>query len=43
MPLFPEAGGRGRGTSEFEATIVSRASSRTARATERNPAKTKIN
>jgi hypothetical protein len=31
-------GGRGRQTSEFEASLVYRVSSRTARATQRNPA-----
>jgi hypothetical protein len=30
-------GGRGRGISEFEASLVDRVSSRTARATQRNP------
>jgi hypothetical protein len=30
-------GGRGRGISEFEASLVYRVSSRTARATQRNP------
>jgi hypothetical protein len=41
-------GGRGRQISEFEASLLYRVSSRTARATQRNPAskkqnKTKIN
>jgi hypothetical protein len=31
------SGGRGRRTSEFEASLVYRVSSRTARATQRNP------
>jgi hypothetical protein len=35
-PLFP-ALGRGRRTSEFKASLVYRVSSRTARATQRNP------
>jgi hypothetical protein len=30
-------GGRGRGISEFEASLIYRVSSRTARATQRNP------
>jgi hypothetical protein len=35
MPLF--SGGRGRRISEFEASLVYKVSSRTARATQRNP------
>jgi hypothetical protein len=37
MPLIPALGGRGRQISEFEASLVYRMSSRTARATQRNP------
>ena len=37
MPLIPALGGRGRRISEFEASLVYRASSRAARATQRNP------
>jgi hypothetical protein len=33
-------GGRGRGISEFEASLVERVSSRVARATQRNPVST---
>jgi hypothetical protein len=36
-PLIPTLGGRGRRISEFEASLVYRVSSRTARATQRNP------
>jgi hypothetical protein len=36
-------GGRGRWISEFEASLVYRVSSRTARATQRNPVSTKQN
>jgi hypothetical protein len=36
-PLMPAVGGRGRQISEFEASLVYRVSSRTARATQRNP------
>jgi hypothetical protein len=36
-------GGRGRWISEFEATLVYRVSSRTARATQRNPVSKKQN
>jgi hypothetical protein len=35
--LIPALGGRGRRISEFEASLVYRVSSRTARATQRNP------
>jgi hypothetical protein len=38
MPLTQHLGGRGRQISEFEASLVYRMSSRTARATQRNPA-----
>jgi len=43
MPLIPaqHSGGRGRWSSEFKASLVYRASSRTARATQRNPASKK--
>jgi hypothetical protein len=37
MPLIPELGGKGRWISEFEASLVYKVSSRTARATQRNP------
>jgi hypothetical protein len=37
MPLIPAFGGRGRQISEFVASLVYRVSSRTARATQRNP------
>ena len=37
-PLIPALGGRNKLISEFEASLVYRASSRTARATQRNPA-----
>jgi hypothetical protein len=37
MPLIPALGGRGRQISEFEASLVYRVSSRTARAIQRNP------
>ena len=37
-PLIPALGGRGRQISEFEASLVYRVSSRTARVTQRNPA-----
>jgi hypothetical protein len=37
MPLIPAFGGRGRWISEFKACLVYRVSSRTARATQRNP------
>ena len=37
MPLIPALGGRGRRISEFEANLVYRVNSRTARATQRNP------
>jgi hypothetical protein len=47
MPLIPALGGRGRQISEFKASLVYRVSSRTARATQRNPVlkkqKTKTN
>jgi hypothetical protein len=36
-PLIPHLGGRGRWISEFVASLVYRVSSRTARATQRNP------
>jgi hypothetical protein len=39
MPLIP-ALGRGRWISEFEASLVYKVSSRTARATQRNPVST---
>ena len=35
--MIPALGGRDRGISEFEAILVYRVSSRTARATQRNP------
>jgi hypothetical protein len=35
--LFTHSGGRGRWISEFEASLVYKVSSRTARATQRNP------
>ena len=38
MPLIPPSGGRESQISEFEASLVYRSSSRTARATQRNPA-----
>jgi hypothetical protein len=38
MPLIPALGSRGRQISEFKASLVYRVSSRTARATQRNPA-----
>jgi hypothetical protein len=41
MPLIPALGGRDRQISEFEASLVYRMSSRTARATQRNPASKK--
>jgi hypothetical protein len=37
MPLIPAVGGRGRWISEFEASLVYKVSSRTARAIQRNP------
>jgi uncharacterized protein YqhQ len=37
MPLIPASGGRSRQISEFEASLVYKVSSRTARATQRNP------
>jgi hypothetical protein len=37
MPLIPALGGRGRWISEFEASLVYKVSSRTARAPQRNP------
>jgi len=38
MPLIPaHLGGRGRRISEFEASLVYRVSSRTTKATQRNP------
>jgi hypothetical protein len=37
MPLIPALGGRGRQISEFEASLVYKVSSRTARAIQRNP------
>jgi hypothetical protein len=37
MPLIQHSGGRGRRISEFEASLVYKVSSRTARATQRNP------
>jgi hypothetical protein len=43
MPLIPAFGGRDRQISEFEASLIYRASSRTARATWRNPVLKKIN
>jgi hypothetical protein len=43
MPLIPELGGRGRRISEFKASLVYKVSSRTARATQRNPASKKPN
>jgi hypothetical protein len=36
-PLIPALGSRGRRISEFEVSLVYRVSSRTARATQRNP------
>jgi hypothetical protein len=36
-PLILHSGGRGRQISEFEASLVYRVSSRTTRATQRNP------
>ena len=36
-PLIPHSGGRGRRISEFKASLVYKVSSRTARATQRNP------
>jgi hypothetical protein len=36
-PLIPDLGGRGRQISEFEASLVYKVSSRTAKATQRNP------
>jgi hypothetical protein len=36
MPLIPALWGRGRWISEFEASLVYKVSSRTARATQRN-------
>ena len=36
-PIIPALGGRGRRISEFEASLVYRVSSRTARAIQRNP------
>jgi hypothetical protein len=40
-PLIPALGGRGRQISEFEASLVYKVSSRTARAIQRNPASKK--
>jgi hypothetical protein len=37
MPLSQHLGGRGRQISEFEVSLVYKVSSRTARATQRNP------
>ena len=37
MVLIPDWGGRGRWISEFKASLLYRASSRIARATQRNP------
>ena len=37
MPLIPALRGRGRWISEFEASLVYKVSSRTARAIQRNP------
>jgi hypothetical protein len=37
MPLIQLSGGRGRRISEFEASLVYKVSSRTARTTQRNP------
>jgi hypothetical protein len=37
MPLISALGGRDRRISEFEASLVYRVSSRTSRATQRNP------
>jgi hypothetical protein len=37
------SGGRGRQISEFEASLIYKVSSRTARATQRNPVSTKQN
>jgi hypothetical protein len=42
-PLIPHLGGRGRWISEFEASLVYRVSSRTARTTEKNPVSKKQN
>jgi hypothetical protein len=39
---FQQSGGRGRQISEFEASLVYRVSSRTARTTQRNPVLKKI-
>jgi hypothetical protein len=36
-PLIQHSGGRGRRISEFEASLIYKVSSRTARATQRNP------
>ena len=43
MPLIPALGRRGRRISEFEASLVYKVSSRTARATQKNPVSTKQN
>jgi hypothetical protein len=37
MPFIPALGGRGKPISEFEASLVYKVSSRTARAIQRNP------
>jgi hypothetical protein len=42
-PLFQHSGGRGRQISEFEASLVYKVSSRTARAAQRNPVSKKTN
>ena len=42
MPLIPHLGGRDRRISEFEASLVYKVSSRTDRATQRNPVSKKI-
>jgi hypothetical protein len=42
-PLIPALGSRGRWISEFEASLGYRVSSRTARATQRNPVSKKTN
>jgi hypothetical protein len=41
MPLIPALGGRGRQISDFKSSLVYRVSSRTARATQRNPVSNK--
>ena len=42
-PLIPALGSRGRWISEFKASLVYRVSSRTARATQRNPVSKQTN